>query len=93
MYQLAEAVALPPGPLTVTMKRCAPTDRLLTCHGDEQGTNAALSSEQRVLVTVPLATQVNWAVRDVVKRAAPDVSATRGAAVVGGGGAVVTVQL
>ncbi len=69
---------------------------MLTCHGDEHGTDGALSSEQRVLVTVPLATHVNCAVRDVVNRAAPEVSDTRGAAVVGGGGgggAVVTVQL
>jgi len=93
MYQPADAVALPPGPVTVTMKRCDPTARLLSCHGEEQGTAVPLSSEQRVLVIVPLATHVKVALRAVVKRATPEVSATRGAAVVGGGGVVVTVQL
>jgi hypothetical protein len=77
--------ALPAGPETYTVKRCQPRLRPFTVQGELHENCGALSSEQRVLVTVPVVVQANVF---VVPKPVCDVKRTVGA--VGAGADEVT---
>jgi hypothetical protein len=86
IVQLKLALLLPPAFETVTLKLWPPAERLLYDVGELQVTAAAPSSEQVVLVTVPVVDQAKVALVDVVELAGVPVNVTVGAPGGGGGG-------